>query len=287
MDILITGASGFLGAAVTVALAQRSHRVTALVRSEASAALARHVGAIPAIGDILDLESIPRGTPDAVLHFASAPTESQGTARYAETDTRGMANLVARYPEAHILYASSAWVYGSGPELIGEEAPLAPTTGLGRVKVQVEGLVAERARTTVVRIGAIYPGGAFERQLVAPARRGLLLCPGRGENFLPLTSITDAAGAFVTASEGSIFGCFNVVDDQPLTWTEMTTTLARHFGKRPLGRVPLWLVRMTKGRDMAAYVGASLRVSNARARAAGFRVSHPKFSEGLRALVPN
>jgi nucleoside-diphosphate-sugar epimerase len=185
-----------------------------------------------------------------------------------------------------VLYASSIWVYGSSADVIDEDVPVAPTTGLGRVKARVERVLADAPRATVFRIGAIYPGGAFGRQLVDPARRGRVVCPGNGDNFLGLASIADVVGAFVTACERSVFGCFNLVDDQPLTWRDMTTTLAAHFGHEPLARIPSWLVRIARGRDTAAYVAANLRVVNTRAKQAGFRIEHATFAQGLAALVP-
>jgi hypothetical protein len=49
--------------------------------------------------------------------------------------------------------------------------------------------------------------------------------------------------------------------------------------------VPLWLVRLVKGKDLRRYVGANLRVSNVRAKAIGLKLQYPEFPEGIRTAL--
>lgn len=55
MDIALTGGTGHIGNAVLTGLVRDGHRVTALVRSEASAATVTEAGATAAVGDLADL----------------------------------------------------------------------------------------------------------------------------------------------------------------------------------------------------------------------------------------
>lgn len=72
MNIFITGGTGFIGSELTKNLIAHGHRVTALTRSDASAAVATANGAIPVMGDIttLDLISQQATQADAIIHLA-------------------------------------------------------------------------------------------------------------------------------------------------------------------------------------------------------------------------
>jgi nucleoside-diphosphate-sugar epimerase len=123
----------------------------------------------------------------------------------------------------------------------------------------------------------IYPGGAFERQILEPLRKRRFFIPGPGENVLGVIAIRDVSDALVTAAEKGITGTYNWVDDQPLSWKELVGRVADTLGEPRPRSVPLPLVHLFKGRDLARYVSANLAVSNARAKAAGLSLSVPQF----------
>ncbi len=73
MRVFITGASGWIGSAVTDELLANGHEVVGLARSDSSAASLTGKGAIVQRGDLDDLESLRAGTQgvDAVIHLAN------------------------------------------------------------------------------------------------------------------------------------------------------------------------------------------------------------------------
>src|SRR5256885_4277974 len=73
MKILVTGATGFIGAAVARRLSQQGHEVLALSRSDAAAAKLRAAGLTPVAGDFADPSSLiaPAAQVDAVVSTAS------------------------------------------------------------------------------------------------------------------------------------------------------------------------------------------------------------------------
>src|SRR5258708_4321065 len=73
MKILVTGATGFIGAAVARKLSQQGHEVVALSGSEAAAAKLRAAGLTPIAGDFADPASLaaPAAQVDAVVSTAS------------------------------------------------------------------------------------------------------------------------------------------------------------------------------------------------------------------------
>src|SRR5260370_9266634 len=73
MKILVTGATGFIGAAVARKLSQQRHEVLALSRSDAAAAKLRVAGLTPLAGDFAVPASLaaPAAQPAATVSTAS------------------------------------------------------------------------------------------------------------------------------------------------------------------------------------------------------------------------
>src|ERR1700736_6879169 len=88
MKILVTGATGYLGAVAADALATRGHHVLGLARSERSANTLRGRGIEPVVGDFGDPASLANAVhqsrPDAVVSTASVGGASGDQAAFAQ-----------------------------------------------------------------------------------------------------------------------------------------------------------------------------------------------------------
>ncbi|MDN5795653.1 MAG: hypothetical protein L0H79_07855 [Intrasporangium sp.] len=101
----------------------------------------------------------------------------------------------------------------------------------------------------------------------------------------PWVHIEDAAAATVAALQhGTAGAAYNIADDEPVSFSELVTTLAaaRH-APRPRA-VPSWLLIATP--YAKAVMTGGLRVSSAKARnELGWTPTWPTYREGVAALV--
>lgn len=160
MRVLVTGATGFVGNAVTAALARHGHEPVAFVRGDRR--MPR--GAVAAFcGDVLDLATVRAAVAgvDGVCHLAARTrvrdsfTDPLG---YWRTNLVGTLNLLDaladntdRRGPLSLVLASTASVYGT-PERqpITEDAPTLPQNPYGASK-----LAADQAAAGVAVTGAV------------------------------------------------------------------------------------------------------------------------------------
>jgi nucleoside-diphosphate-sugar epimerase len=97
----------------------------------------------------------------------------------------------------------------------------------------------------------------------------------------------DAVAATVAALEHGRAGqAYNVVDDQPASWLEVITAMAKAFGAPPPRRLPGFVLRLLAPYVASFVVGASMHVSNAKAKAElGWHPAFPTYHEGIHAMV--
>lgn len=252
MQILVTGATGAVGPAVTGALVAAGHEVRALVRTPPPA------GLLPAAvelvrGDITEpatLQPAMSGCDGvvhmaALLHMANPSPALQAT--YERVNVTGTANVIAAAQAqgvARLVFFSTIAVYGHGHgATLRETTPPQPDTLYGRTKLAAEGLVLAAQRAdgaalgVVLRLAAVYGAqvkGNYQRLLTALAR-GRFLPIGRGANRRTLVYDHDvAAAALLALREPAAAGrVYNVTDGSVHTLQEIVGAICQALGRRP------------------------------------------------------
>ena len=117
MKVLVTGATGYLGAVAAEALARRGHQVLGLARSERSANALRKRGIEPVMGDFDDPASLANAIhetrPDVVVSTASVGGASGDQAAFARDGeaVRAMREALADHGGA-LVFTSGSAVFG-------------------------------------------------------------------------------------------------------------------------------------------------------------------------------
>ncbi len=302
MRLLICGATGVIGRYLVQMLAPHNE-VTALVRSDRSAALAQSLGAKTIRGDILAAASLAAACEgqDAVINLAtSLPRTFPGRpADFAMNDRirrEGTFNLLLGCEKAgtrHVVLESIIWVHGDqrGAQ-IAEDAPLHPSiVAQSAVEMEKQGRsFAERtgATVTILRCSGLYAAEAWHiREIVDRLRRRLVPIIGQGDNFQDFVHAYDAASAFALAATKSVNDTFFVTDDAPIRLGDYLRWLAKAVGAPEPMRIPQFVARMTLGSDMLEAYGASLRCLNGHIKERlGWAPRYPTIKEGYTEVLP-
>ena len=202
MRVFITGASGWIGSAVTDELLTAGHEVVGLARSDASAAALEAKGARVQRGDLDDLDSLRRGAADAdaVIHLANKHDfENRAVSNKAERDAVQTLGEVLAGSGRRFLVASGMAGRGAGPVTL--ESDPAPFHGLDSPRGGSENLALEfvdrGVHTVIPRFAPTVHGvgdNGFMKVLTEIARRnGASGYVGDGANRWPAVHRSDAA----------------------------------------------------------------------------------------------
>jgi nucleoside-diphosphate-sugar epimerase len=289
VNVLVTGASGFLGRAVCAELGERGHDVSALVRRPGS----EPPGTTALAGDLVDAgalaAALDRARPECVVHLAAEIASQRDADRIAEVNVEGTRRLLDACRAAgapRFVFASTVVTGDARGAEIDEDSVLPVETAYGRSKQEGERLVRESGLSSVIiRPSHVYgPGGWYEEEFVKRLRQpGRFAVIGSGENWWDVVRVEDVASACVDAAERAPAGAvYHVVDDEPIRYYDFVSLTAQALGVGPPRRIPAWLARLVAGRDPVRAVVRSARSRNDRIkRELGWRPRYPSAREGV------
>ncbi len=295
MRIAVTGASGFIGRALTARLALDGHTVVKLSRSAGGRDT---VVWDPAAGR---LDAAALADCDAVVHLAGesvaggrwTAAQKQRILSSRETGTRLLATTLAGLdePRPALVSASAIGYYGNRGEEQLDETSAPGSDFLARVCGVWENACqpAREAGVRVVnpRFGMVLAttGGALPR-LLGPLRLGLGGRLGSGRQWVSWVTLDDAVGALVHALvTPGLAGALNVTAPQPVTNAALTAALARRL-RRPAGlAVPAFALRLAAGELADGLLLASQRALPRALLASGYAFRHPDLDAALDHLL--
>ncbi|GAA3430846.1 TIGR01777 family oxidoreductase [Kutzneria kofuensis] len=264
MRVVVAGASGVIGTALTPVLRAAGHEVIRLVRRPAAAADERSWD--PDAGVIADgaLDGV-----DAVINLCAVDTTAErwtpsfkaALLSSRVVPTRVLADAVAAHGVPALLNSSSVAYYGdTGDRVIDESAPAGAGFLAEMDRDREEACKpASDARVVLLRTGIVLsPTGGLLGQLRPMVAWGAGGRMGTGRQYLSWISLADEVAAIRFALEQQdISGPLNLSGPQPVTNAEMVRSLGQLL-RRPTPWVyPAWLLRLFAGElaDAGALTG--------------------------------
>jgi len=304
MRIAVTGATGFIGRALTARLISAGHDVSSFSRNPEHA---RRL--LPSQARILPWKPQDLGQTAAALDGIEAVVnlagESLGSGRWTETKKKAILNsrvhagtslaLALTQVQARpriFIQASAVGFYGSAGDAEADETTPPGGGFLARIVRAWEGSVADipglGARLAILRLGMVLDagGGALAR-MVRPFRFYLGGIPGDGKAWVSWVHLHDVISAFQWAleSDGAAAGIYNVTAPETLRASQFYPMVAKAL-KRPCRfPQPPWLLRLVFGEMADELLLNGRRVRSDKIRTAGFVFDHPKAEEALTDLL--
>ena len=211
MNVLVTGATGFVGSHLAAALAKRGDMVRCLARKPEAATFLSSLGAEAVPGSLDDAGSLQRAVRGVECVFHVAGLTAAGSEReFLEVNEGGTRRLVeaaraaSPVPDRFVYVSSLAAV---GPVARGgrltEASPCRPLTPYGRSKLAGEAVVraADGLRWTIVRPSVVYgPRDREMLRLFRIARHGFAPVFGLGRQELSLVYVADLVAGLLAAA---------------------------------------------------------------------------------------
>jgi uncharacterized protein (TIGR01777 family) len=304
MNLLLTGATGFLGRPLCRALAERGHSLTVLTRDPSRAAGKLPPGTRALAWEPLRQEDAPDVVQaivetDAVINLAGesiagrrwTPEYKERLFRSRLDSTRAVvAGLAASGRTGLTLVnASAVGYYGDrGEETVMEESP--PGRGFLPdlcAAWEAEARKAESAgvRVALPRIGMVLgEGGGALQKMAAPYRFGAGGPLGSGRQWISWIHRDDVVGMLLWALESpAVRGPVNLTAPEPVTMREFACALGKALRRPAFMPVPGFALRLLVG-EFAEWLLTGQKAIPAVGLRLGYVWQYPHLEPALRAI---
>ena len=243
-NVLVTGATGFIGVEISRQLVQNGSRPKLMVRRPERGSMLKNLAADIIRADLHSRESLDpilNGI-DTVIHLG-ARAAFEPYARLYPSIVNGSLNLMQAAIKAGVkkfIFASTLLVYGNSDKPIDQDTPPSPTSGYGRAKLEAEQRLAKMAAEAGIcfvslRLPHVYGAHSL---LFDRIRHGQIFFPGKGDNPFAHIHIYDAARAFIQAAENGRSGIWVVADEHSCTWNHFFETVQTYHPRLRVMHVP-------------------------------------------------
>ena len=290
MNILITGASGMIGSALSTRLRQSGHQVLCLSRSDRSA---------PFHYDPID-DRVHLSTDtnlDAVVNLAGANIADKRwnikrkeeilNSRARFTRALSLALSESQNPPHTLLSASAIGFYGNQCTTSADEDSPPGNDFLAEVSVRWEEATAPAThagiRTVLLRFGLVLnANGGVLKNLVMPGGLAVVGRLGDGEQRMSWISLPDAINVMMACLQHRTFtGPINVVAPAVVSNRAFAEALSKARRRPALPPIPAAVVRIMFGEMADAALLASGNICSTRLDELGIELRHKDLDSAL------
>jgi uncharacterized protein (TIGR01777 family) len=303
MRVVITGATGLIGSAVTSALRDRGEAVIALTRDEQSGR--------QRLGDGVEVYAWPRPTEepppppalrgaDAVIHLLGEPIAQRWSAAVKqriresrELSTRLLVQALGQLPDEArprtLVSQSATGYYGPRDDRALDEQAPSGTDFVADVVVawEQEALGAsERCRVVLTRTGVVLsPSGGALGKMLPFFRLGVGGPVAGGRQYVPWIHLDDVVGAVLHCLDDErISGPVNVTSPRPVTNSVLSRALGHVLHRPAVLPVPSFALNLLYG-EMATIVITGQRAVPQVLVQHGYEFRYPELADALSELL--
>ena len=301
MNILIAGASGFIGQTLVMAL-QAEHTITVLGRDEAN--LKRHF--IKPVSTVTwdSLSSLDAKKFDAMINLCgyniaasrwSPVVKKQLIDSRVKTSTQLIDWAIRHQAKPHFICANAVGIYGmqeSGDShALDEESPIDfehPRDFLSDIGIRwqqaLHPAIDFGMQVTTTRFGVVLgKGEGILKKLTPSFYMGLGSILGDGKQIMSWVDIDDVVGALLfLLNKPELTGAFNVTSPKPVSQAEFARTLATTMHRPLFLKMPAFVIRMLFGEMGECLLLKGQRVLPSRLIKAGYTFRYPDLMLSLR-----
>ncbi|MCP3127503.1 TIGR01777 family oxidoreductase [Shewanella sp. KJ2020] len=297
MNILITGASGFIGSQLVNLLAGE-HQLTILSRHPATTrqSLGANHQYLTSLNDIDDLNHF-----DAVVNLAGEPiVAKRWSKRQKQVICASRWNITARLsqlikqstnPPKVMVSGSAIGFYGRQGEQRLDEASLPHIEFSHEICSTWEQLAqdaaSDKTRVCIIRIGIVLGQGGALAKMLPPFKLGLGGPIGHGRQGMSWIHIDDVIALIdFLLNQENCQGIFNATAPNPVSNGEFAKTLGKVLNRPALLTTPPLALRLAMG-EMSELLTEGQFVIPKRALEAGYIFKYSELEAALTSIVTN
>ncbi|MCK5707317.1 MAG: NAD-dependent epimerase/dehydratase family protein [Candidatus Aureabacteria bacterium] len=294
MNILVTGATGFIGRHLVEELATSSEDIIyCIVRNTKKSKLIEKFGVNLIYADITDEKSLLKSLPekiDVIYHCAGYVSNKnrENLHKVNVLSTKYLCQFALINNVKRFIHVSSiAPVLGNADILLTEDLPYNPTNPYGESKAEAEKIVIDYRKkglkVSVIRPCMVYGEGEPHalNKLLTLLKYRLFPLVDHGKNKFHLVYVKNVVDAliFSARSEKCLEGTFYIADKEILTSKEVFSTMSQALNARNPFELPSFL---TSFLFCLPYFGSKLKkvykdriYSTSSLQSAGFTFRYP------------
>jgi nucleoside-diphosphate-sugar epimerase len=298
MNIFVTGAGGYIGGSVAMALLAAGHRVRGLTRSAESAERLANCGIDPVLGTLDDADVLTRAAraADGVINAASA--DHAAAVRALIAGLEGSSNPLLHTSGSSVI-GDDARGQRASQVIFDEDTPLVvnPNKQARReLDLMVLGAAQSGIRSAVICPSLIYgvgkglnPTSVQVSFLAANAReKGVVQLVGRGLNVWSNVHIDDVADLYLRVLLAAPAGAFYFAENGEASFADIGAAIAKRLGLGGVEALPPEVAAQQWGESKAYFtLGSNSRVRGKRARRElGWAPRHSSVLEWILTEMP-